>query len=423
MSTLPRFLSLDLATHEDLVDTTPARAATLREMVRHQHSLMSRWGGPAQARSMCVEASGGATVTKDITYRVPPGVTHVNVSALIHGRGTVTFTTAVDTTGTTLRANVYGTTTPVEDARWYSTSGTGDDDSTAESGRALQVRSNAAWSWSDVTIEIEADDTSGDDLLVLGLVVRPLHVSRTAPDYSEVTAYYSSPGAVGDYAEATGFDVLFTGSGATAGAVAFWVRAAVGADASTVTLFEASDDGSPSLRATYGGNELAAQITDDTNTLIAEDILNGNTDGEWHHILVAPRADPTLVGDDIVPTADGVIIYIDGTNPTDGNVDSGTYATATSVLRLFARHDGSDRLAGDIANFAVFSSCPDITELSDLVAAGVRHDVRNPTGEWRGYHPAVYYRTAAAGGVVANSGSDTGTSGLTLNGSVTSEAL
>lgn len=246
---------------------------------------------------------------------------------------------------------------------------------------------------------------------------------ETLGEAPSVTAYYSSPGAAGDYAEATGFDVLFTGSGVTAGAVAFWVRAAVGADASTVTLFEASDDGSPSLRATYGGSELAAQITDDTNTLIAEDILNGNTDGEWHHILVAPRADPTLVGDDIVPTADGVIIYIDGTNPTDGNVDSGTYATATSVLRLFARHDGSDRLAGDIANFAVFSSCPDITELPDLVAAGVRHDVRNPTGEWAGYHPVVYYRTAASGGVVANSGTDTGTSGLTLYGNVTSEAF
>lgn len=178
MSTIPRFLSLDLQTHSDLVDPAAARAVTLREVVRHQHSLMSRWGGAAQARSVCIEAASGATTTKDLTYRVPPGVTHVNVSALIHGRGTVAFTTSVDATGTAIRSNVYGTTTVVEDARWYSTSGTGDDDTTAESGRALQVRSAAAWNWSDVTVTVEADDSGGDDLLVLGLVFRPVHVPR-----------------------------------------------------------------------------------------------------------------------------------------------------------------------------------------------------------------------------------------------------
>lgn len=240
---------------------------------------------------------------------------------------------------------------------------------------------------------------------------------------SSITAFYSSPGDSGDYAEVTGFDAMFTGSGVAAVALSFWVRAAVGADADGVlTMCEVGDDGSPALRATYSGNELAAQITDDTGTLIAEHILDGNTDGAWHHIMVVPRADPTLVGEAVVPTAGGVSIYVDG-ETTDGNADSGTYATATSLLRLFARHDGSDRFPGDIANVAVFASIPDITQLPALHAAGVQHDVRHPHGQWAGYQPIAYYRTADYGGVVPNSGTDTGIGGLMFFGNITSKAF
>lgn len=175
MSTIPRFVSLDLQAHSDLSDPVAARAVTLREMVRHQHSLMSRWGGASQARSMFVE--GGVT-EKPITYRVPPGVTHVNVSALIHGRGSVLFSTAVDVTGTLLRSNTYTTQAALEDARWYSTTGTGNDDSSSESGRALQVRSSPSWTWDDVEVTIDLEDYSGDDTVLLGIVFRPLHISR-----------------------------------------------------------------------------------------------------------------------------------------------------------------------------------------------------------------------------------------------------
>lgn len=246
---------------------------------------------------------------------------------------------------------------------------------------------------------------------------------ETPGEAPSATAYYSSPGGIGDYAEVTGFDALFTGSGVAAVALSFWARAALGADADGVlTMCDVGDDGSPALRATYSGNELAAQITDDTGTLIAEHILDGNTDGAWHHIMVVPRADPTLVGEAVVPTAGGVSIYVDG-ETTDGNADSGSYATATSLLRLFARHDGSDRFPGDIANVAVFAAIPDITQLPALHAAGVQHDVRHPHGQWAGYQPIAYYRTADYGGVVPNSGTDTGIGGLTLYGNVTSEAF
>ena len=129
---------------------------------------------------MCIEAVGGATTTKDLTYRVPPGVTHVNVSALVHGRGTVAVATAADSIGTAVSSHD-DSSNQVENARWYSTNGTGDDDendTAIRSGRALRVRSSVAWTWDDVAIEVEVDDIGSNDTIVLGLIFRPIHVPR-----------------------------------------------------------------------------------------------------------------------------------------------------------------------------------------------------------------------------------------------------
>lgn len=173
MSTRPRFESLDIASTEPLRDLAPARAS---ELPRQQHALMSAWGGPPQCRS-CVLTSTGAILSVGISYRVPPGVTEVDIAALMCGDGTILFTSPVDAVGAQLRANGQ-TADLLEHATWKSTGGTLDPDNGAESGRALIVRTSAAWEWTDVVITTALDASASDDLYLFALTFSPIHISR-----------------------------------------------------------------------------------------------------------------------------------------------------------------------------------------------------------------------------------------------------
>lgn len=224
--------------------------------------------------------------------------------------------------------------------------------------------------------------------------------AETEGDDMAVTAFYRSTGQAGDYAESSyGLPSLarhlFDGSGAAAAYISFWVRAAAGADAGGAFVFEAGDDEAPSLRVYYGGNGLLyAILYDDTETLIGSSEVAAALDGEWHHVFV-------------VVTGVATLVYHDGVAGTQAGPGGGTFATTADKVTLFARHDGTFPLAGDVANFSVSSSLPTAGQIADLYAAGVQHDITETTGTWTGVsttHRSYWSTHADAGNVVANTG-------------------
>lgn len=245
---------------------------------------------------------------------------------------------------------------------------------------------------------------------------------RAAPpvEYPPVAFLYRSPGAVGDYAEASTDEVaarLFPGTGLGVLAVSLWVRAAVGADVSVAFVLDISDDGSPGFYIHYDGStNIIAGLTNDAN-LGSEDLQNEATDGTWHHIFATSRcAAPDF-------DTNGVQLWYDGVPFADGASRAGAFATAVSLLRLFARRDGSYRLAGDIANVAFFTALPQDIEIPALTAAGVTHDPRNASGRWRPRKPRVHWRESDLNtGLVPDSGTS-GTCTLGFAGNLSTQAL
>lgn len=248
------------------------------------------------------------------------------------------------------------------------------------------------------------------------VVMNTWQVQRAAPPvtYPVVAALYRSPGAAGDYADAAIGDLAFDGSGLGVLAVSCWVKAAVGADSPGFIAWAISDDGSPGFALRFDGGEVTVPLTDDAGAT-ADEIQGEATDGAWHHVFACTRAG-------FPDFADGVQYWYDGDCLADGvGPPAGPFATAVSLFRLFAGHDDADRLAGDLANVACFTSLPASVEISALYAAGVAHDARNPSGRWRRRKPAAYYRDADVAGVVASVGRLA--TALTFNGDITSEAL
>lgn len=178
MSTAPKFVTLDRRSLGRLDDLVPARVTLLRQVVTHQHTLMSGWGGPPQARSLYIPAVTGGTASQVVSYRVPPGVTHADVSVLMQGRGTVTLTTSADATGTKLRCVSFFDNFDSENAQWYSTEGVMDSTEGAESGRALQLVSAESWAHQNVDVTVALDASGVDNLQTWALVFRPVHVPR-----------------------------------------------------------------------------------------------------------------------------------------------------------------------------------------------------------------------------------------------------
>lgn len=177
MSTRPRFSSLDRMDVAELVDLVGARVALIP---REQHDLMSGWGGPSQARSVYMQADDNTTNNYTISYRVPPGVTNVDVAVLVFGAGTVKLTTAADTTGTLFRSTDMLMQDSMQSAAvWLKSNGVYNGYG-AESGRALGVASSPSWAWTDtdVSVEVVGASQTGDEMYVLGLVFVPIHVAR-----------------------------------------------------------------------------------------------------------------------------------------------------------------------------------------------------------------------------------------------------
>lgn len=159
----PRYDSVDIMTPAAIRDPMQASITALR-IPALQHAVMSGWGGPPQVSSMWVRTETTYTLTRG--YRVPPGVTEVDVEVRGSGNGSVHFTTAADATGVKLWfANGFTTTVAgvymAQDIR----------------GGKLTVLAAPVWEWTDIDVLVEIGATDGP-IETYTLTVYPHHVPR-----------------------------------------------------------------------------------------------------------------------------------------------------------------------------------------------------------------------------------------------------
>ena len=232
--------------------------------------------------------------------------------------------------------------------------------------------------------------------------------------YPAVPAMYQSGGS-GSYMEVdVNGEAPFDGAGLRVLALSCWVRGEPGNDG---TVFEFSADGSPSLRANYNAGDFSVSLLDDAGVTDGEELIAADHDYDWHHVFVTTRADAPTYGDE------GIQLWYDGVNTTDGDTAAGTYALAVFLLRFFARWDGSSMMPYSyLANIALFRTLPAPWEIAALTAAGVAHIPRNQAGRWRARRPWAQFVDLAADGVVPNVGRSRDVSSMTLH-SVGSSAL
>lgn len=158
----PDYTSLDIITPALIRDSKQATIEMLR-LPAKQHALMSGWGGPPQVSTMCSLTQSLVEITRG--YRVPPGVTEVDIEVRASGNGSVTITTDDDATGVTL---------------WFA-NGSSTEASVVRAqdvrGGRLTVLAAHAWEWTDVNLYVEVE-ASADEIGTYTLTVYPHHVPR-----------------------------------------------------------------------------------------------------------------------------------------------------------------------------------------------------------------------------------------------------
>ena len=255
-----------------------------------------------------------------------------------------------------------------------------------------------------VYLPATATEAQADAIEALFEAFKPAHTVVTV--VRPVVAVYESPGGGGDYASAGSSVAARTMLPGTTPetTIVFWAQAT-----GDGYLFEASDDGTPSLRGRVVDSATGwrTQAYDDTGGNAELDIYPASL-ATWGHLaFVFDGAELKL--------------YVDGTY-NEGSSAGATWATATSALTLFADRSQANNVAGALANVAIFARALTADEVAALAAAGRKHDLRKPLGAgttWAGETPAVYWRDTDTAGAVASVG-DGGDCDLELQGSVAS---
>jgi hypothetical protein len=159
MARMPEFIQIDKAGPAAMLSLAPARASLLREIAARQHALMSGFGGHTQIFSTYIDGSS-STTTRQALFRVPPGVTRAQVSALIAGNsgGDVVLRTPSDPVGINMPSGRAGDGSPAT-ARWIRGSY---DEGTAFffENRLLILENAASEDWRTVSGTIECDGFS-----------------------------------------------------------------------------------------------------------------------------------------------------------------------------------------------------------------------------------------------------------------------
>jgi len=158
----PDYTSVDIKSPLTIRDPQEASITALR-LPAFQHALMSGWGGPPQVSTMYTLTQTLVEITRG--YRVPPGVTEVDVEVRGSGNGSAHFTTAADATGVKLWfANGFSTEAGVEKAQDVR-------------GGKLIVLAAPVWEWTDIDLSVEVEAT-GDEVGTYTLTMYPHHVPR-----------------------------------------------------------------------------------------------------------------------------------------------------------------------------------------------------------------------------------------------------
>lgn len=345
----PDYTSLDLVVNLPLRDHQAASQHMLF-LPKRQHALMSGWGGPPQSRTLCIE--GSSTVETTISYRVPPGVTHIDMEVDASGNGNVNFSTAVDTTGIDLHFIDAFSADP------------GTELSTTVRTNGLQVLAAAEWEWTDVDIAVEVDDV----LSTYTLTIYPRHVPR-------------GPSAA-IYSLAAG-DSLLTRSGPFTGDVllSFWFRVDTLAGDGPIAIDGGSDAGFKieDLGATY---EVQTPLDYVLNTFAQP--------SGFHHAVVWSSAgdlywflDGLELYDGLVDDVIGRVVFGGAENPNDLSIANVAY-----VQRTYTGPASDDAIEA-------------------LFAAGRNWDPAMTSGAWTGANSAsllAHWFTALIDGEVASRG-------------------
>ena len=164
----PDYTSVDIMSPLTIRDPQEASITALR-LPAFQHALMSGWGGPPQVSTMY--AATETTIEFTRGYRVPPGVTEVDVEVRGSGNGSAHFTTAADATGVKLWfANGW-----LWSASGFSTEA-GVEKAQDVRGGKLIVLAAPVWEWTDIDLSVEVEAT--DEVGTYTLTVYPHHVPR-----------------------------------------------------------------------------------------------------------------------------------------------------------------------------------------------------------------------------------------------------
>lgn len=158
----PRYDSVDIMTPAAIRDPMQASITALR-IPAFQHAVMAGWGGPPQVSTLSCLTQLLVEITRG--YRVPPGVTEVDVEVRASGNGSVAITTAADATGITLWF-----------ADGFSTEAYPHQAKDVRGGR-LTVLAAAVWEWTDIDLTIEVEATDGE-IGTYTITVYPYHVPR-----------------------------------------------------------------------------------------------------------------------------------------------------------------------------------------------------------------------------------------------------
>lgn len=159
-----------------LRDPVPAQVSIPAEIANRHHTLVAGFGRPNQSRGMYLRATSNTTWT--VPLRVPQGVTLMDATLLVWGRGTVTLTTSADATGSQLTGIGTTTTDPLE-LYTLSTAGPIDPSEGATSGRAFQAVAAESWDFQNVDVTFTVTVAGGDEFGLAEVIWRPVVQRRT----------------------------------------------------------------------------------------------------------------------------------------------------------------------------------------------------------------------------------------------------
>lgn len=363
----PDYTSLDLIALAPIRD--PATASqSLLYLLKRQHALMSGWGGPPQSRTLFFYAES-SLVDRTISYRVPPGVTDIDVEVVASGNGPVNFATAVDAEGVTARFVDAFADDP------------GPESATTVRANGLRVLASPVWAFTDVEIAVEI--AAGSLLQTYTLTIYP----RQVPRHRRLTSYYESlDGSDGlSYLEAStnlAARLCLPGTGSIASfTLLAWVAQL---DTNGRGIVQIGDAAADAVGTVYAGERPEHYV---------RAWRGGTTVGSGLGAVFPDDSGYVLTEFVVTPTT--MALLADGSTEGPVAISAGSFSTPADLFRLLPTGG-----AARIRNIALMSGALTSDERTALLAAGYTHDYRTDYDDgaghvWTGRTPPFLWCTPA----------------------------